>query len=598
MDGGSSVAVLTYLWRILESVEHPDLINLILQYLLALTEPLASDAITPRSPAVESRRQSLLSISQADGGDDKLTPSFFNLTDLITASVTSKNAETVTAALRLITTLLIKHHPHAYSSLFKVSTTKAFSARRLYGALGRETYDYFSLAYRIGGQHGVDDAYENCVRDALSLVESHACSAARLGFIKGGSPVEYRHRSAILEDQTRNVQPHHLIQDDPLVSALMTLLETFLTNDIETNLGLTNVLAHLAACPYTSLEGWLVTDPKHYKFRLGETQLSPGATEDDEPGLNIDDQSKDINPEKAEEARFGAFHAACRAPIWPDEASPRVLKVLKYLAQQLDRIRPTVPNLDHLLAGRKRAFSGLDEMERQVQLPFSVARAPFDSIKPSRDTSRARPARPESALSNTSGHDGVTRGRTTADVAALQQPRLSLNPSIGSYSVPATLRAQSSFSMANRKLSPSPQPRRTLSPLAAVVTPDDGAQQPLSARSRSSMRAAEAQVLDRKLWFPSKIETVTPQPNTGPEPLARVERHDTPRDDEIEARLEEGMDIAEGEEGDNGNSSGSGREASLSHVLTNIVILQEFALELMALIHVRCSLLDGEVRFQ
>ena len=39
------------------------------------------------------------------------------------------------------------------------------------------------------------------------------------------------------------------------------------------------------------------------------------------------------------------------------------------------------------------------------------------------------------------------------------------------------------------------------------------------------------------------------------------------------------------------------REATLNHVLTNIVILQEFILELAALIQVRASLLDGELRF-
>lgn len=39
------------------------------------------------------------------------------------------------------------------------------------------------------------------------------------------------------------------------------------------------------------------------------------------------------------------------------------------------------------------------------------------------------------------------------------------------------------------------------------------------------------------------------------------------------------------------------KEASLNHVLTNVVILQEFVLEVAALIHARASLVDGEVKF-
>ena len=39
------------------------------------------------------------------------------------------------------------------------------------------------------------------------------------------------------------------------------------------------------------------------------------------------------------------------------------------------------------------------------------------------------------------------------------------------------------------------------------------------------------------------------------------------------------------------------REASLTHVLTNVVILQEFILELAAIIHVRAGLLANEVDF-
>lgn len=582
IDGGSSVAVLTYLWRILESIEHPDLINLILQYLLALTEPLSSEPITPRSPAVESRRQSLLSLSQLDGGEEKLNPSFFNLTDLILASVTSRNAETLTAALRLISTLLIKHHPHAYSSLFKVTAHRRLNSSRIYGALQRDMNDYFNLVARFGGDTGVDEAYENCVKDALSLIESHACSAARLGMTKGGSTLESRHRSAILEDQSRAVQPHHFTADDPLINALMALLKTFFTNDIETNLSLTNVIAHLAACPYTGLEGWMVVDPEKYRIDLSQTASWP-TDQSDTKDLSVDGVAgPGDDPDKAEEARLGAFHAACQIPNWSFEDSPKVLNILRYLAEQLEAVKPTVPNLDHLLASRKRAFSGLDEMERETRIPLSAARTPLDSTRPSREASRSRPTRPDTALSNVGVQDGVTRGRSIAAIANLQKPSIpSPSRSIGSSQPTSGSRTVSPTKRNGRNLSASPQPPRTLSPLAAVVNLADNEQQPLSARSRSSIRSAEAQVLDRKLSFPVNA---TIAQDVGHE---RCEDSDNaPSQDAAEKSLRNGceeMDV---------------REASLTHVLTNVVVLQEFVLELVALIHVRCSLLDSEIRFQ
>lgn len=55
----------------------------------------------------------------------------------------------------------------------------------------------------------------------------------------------------------------------------------------------------------------------------------------------------------------------------------------------------------------------------------------------------------------------------------------------------------------------------------------------------------------------------------------------------------------ERERGDGGSSSnnGSGRTASLNHILTNIVVLQEFVLELVAVLQVRAAVLgDKELR--
>jgi len=50
------------------------------------------------------------------------------------------------------------------------------------------------------------------------------------------------------------------------------------------------------------------------------------------------------------------------------------------------------------------------------------------------------------------------------------------------------------------------------------------------------------------------------------------------------------------EESDYVGAGAESREASLSHVLTNVVVLQEFVLEMAAVMQVRASLF-GEVKF-
>jgi hypothetical protein len=84
-DGGSSVAVLTYLRRILDALDHPELVNMILQYLLALQDYTATSPKTPRSPTAVKRRQSLMLLNTPQD-DDRLNPSLFNLVDLVLGS--------------------------------------------------------------------------------------------------------------------------------------------------------------------------------------------------------------------------------------------------------------------------------------------------------------------------------------------------------------------------------------------------------------------------------------------------------------------------------------------------------------------------------
>lgn len=601
IDGGSSVAVLTYLWRILDSVEHPDLIHLILQYLLALDDPLTSHPMTPRSPAAEKRRESLLSLSQEDGGEDQLNPSFFNLTDLILASVKSLNAETLTAALRLITVLLMKHHSHSYSSLLRVSSFKSPGMDRSFGAVQKELSVYYDLACAFGGSTGLDVAYDNCLKDALAMVESHTCSSSKRGMHGMSLPISGRHRSAILEDDSLAIQNHRLLLDDPLLNSLMDLLRNFFTNDVETNLGLTNVITYLAACPFTGLEGWLVVDPNRYAFNLSTVPPLAETENDDELEEAAPTES---DPEKEEDARVGAFNAACRTPQWAEQDDPAVVHVLKYLLEQYRLVKESTPNLDHLIASRKRAFQGATEIDEDPRtlFPPGVNSRMSTPASVSRASSRNRGPRQDLPLRGTTTPNGTStlnRGRVIGSAQQrdrVQSPAGSVR-SGRSIQVPVP---ETPGSTSGREFSTSPSKiSRALSPLKAVMTATDSPLPSITAGSQEA-RAAEALILDRRLQFPmgdasGKIQSQELADTTSEGKDPSHVSTSKPADEE---QTQEDTNEEDGTHEDESEEARITREASLSHVLTNVVLLQEFILELVALVQVRSSLIEGEIKFQ
>ena len=555
VDGGSSVAVLTYLWRILDSVDHPDLIHLILSYLLALSEPLKSSPDTPRTPQAQKARESLLSLSQLDGGDEGLSPSFFNLADLILASVQSARPETINAALRLVGALLLKHHSYAFPVVIRTTPYSSLSKERNIGALHQDLNNFLDLALNMGGSYDLDETFESSLKDATALIESHECFSSTIGAGQPNLNMEKgRNRSAILEDNSRSVHDHFLILEDPLLQSLFNLLKSFFTNSVETNLGLTSVIAHVTSCPHTKLEGWLTIDSSKYKCVLAEHSLS---SQNEDSREDEDDFLDSEDPDKSEEARFGAFRAACKRPTWEEEDSSPLLATLNDLINQINLMRSSVNNLDDLVASRRKAFQGAEEIEQEARIPIRSRTSPRASADVSRDTSRSR---------------GMTRAMSPS-----KQGRRSATPSGTPQKTNLTPNAKQNSSLSPRSqvrnLSPtkgyaSGQP----SSLASVMNADgQGAGVAYSTSpSTSDTASLQTEVFERRLQFPLDLKD-----------NAAVAK----------ANIDDKKETAPKMDGH------AKKQASLNHVLTNIVILQDFVLEIAALIQVRSTLLDGEIKF-
>lgn len=410
----------------------------------------------------------------------------------------------------------------------------------------------------MSGSYDLDETFGNSLKDATALVESHECFSSTIGAGQPNLNMEKgRNRSAILEDNSRSVHDHFLILEDPLLQSLLNLLKSFFTNSVETNLGLTGVITHVASCPHTKLEGWLTIESLKYKYILGEHSLSSkneGSREDEDDFLGIED------PDKSEEARFGAFRAACKRPTWEDEDSSPLLATLDDLLGQINLMRSSVNDLDDLVASRRKAFQGAEEIEQEARIPIRLRTSPRASTDVSRDTSRSR---------------GMTRAmspskqgpRSATPSSTPQKAKLNPNSKQNSSLSPSSPRSQA------RNLSPTKsyiggQP----SSLASVINAD-GVEAGIASPtfpSTSDTASLQTEIFERRIQFPLDLNDNAV--------VAKAKDHN-----KGEAALK--------------SDGHAKKEASLNHILTNIVILQDFVLEIAALIQVRSTLVDGEIKF-
>lgn len=535
-DGGSAVAVLTYLRRILDALDHPELVHMILQYLLALPDYTASSPRMPRSPAAVKRRQSLILLNAPDKDDDRLNPSLFNLVDLVLGSTNSHNSQTVVAALKLTTVIMSKNHAYALGSLVKVLHDHHKEPHRTIGSLNVELETYLNLAINLAGEEGVDEAYDGHLKDIQSMLESHPCSLKMIA-LPGSVPKSQGYFDAA-ETSAREVDPHYLLPEDPLFQSLTDLLLRFLTNDVETNLALTETIIGLGTCSELRLEGWLSVDPADYHF-------------------------EDTGPEPTEFANenFRNMFVASRLPSWSPNATPQLLACLQKLQSQVEALRADIKDWDEHIATRKNAFLFHEEMHEAMKVSSPLP-------KPSRPASDSpagswTPQIPKHVLDSSATPSRTQSPRGRKEALAEQRGTPTSSPA------PSRFGGQTTIGSPSRALSPIPAPQA-------------GKRQTTLFSDIDANLAGfkQSEFLKRRIRFRRIAETQTIEPM-----LSKYQP--PPRDDTEEVPSEE--DKGEEDEEDI-------REASLLHIITNVVILQEFVLELVALMQIRAGLFN-EVKF-
>ncbi|SPN98671.1 uncharacterized protein DNG_01715 [Cephalotrichum gorgonifer] len=592
IDGGSSVAVITYLRRILESLDHPDMINLILHYLLALPDSLPS-VPPPNNTSVSDARKrkslDLLTMMAAENLDLSVTPLLFNLVDLTLACLRSHSQQTIHVTLQLVSAILKRHHRYAILTLLRTEALheSPSSTRRTAGAHNQEVDYLMSLAGSIGGQDNFDEVYENTIQDAMTRLESHPCS---LKLVAPRVSTNNHDLPAIpdsLPGAPPDVTSHTLLPDDPLLGALLDILDTFFINPIDTNLSVTETITDLAICGYMGIEGWLLRSAKTYSYNESSDPADPVDPADLPSSTSPTDSDFDS---ASELAQIQARQKCTTRPRWEKSTLPRVLIILGQLVDQISKYRETIPRFDELLQQRREAFQTADSAP--TPQPKSRTHTPAPAPAPAAaemtsDTRGDSPARP-SALegfahrllselgspSRSSSPRGASpRGRKDRVSAAVS----------GGYGIgtpgPAVPPKEFSLNYEVRPLG------RSYSP----VSGGEGAKDPLVASQKAAFAAVDQSILARRVGIPGRAVIplrfkaegdagVSPEENT-----------------EEQTEHSEGQDQTESE----GNGRGHGPAAetvSVSHVLTNALILQSFIMELAGLVQVRAGLFN-EVRF-
>ncbi|KAL9581916.1 MAG: hypothetical protein Q9212_003610 [Teloschistes hypoglaucus] len=326
---------------------------------------------------------------------------------------------------------------------------------------------------------------------------------------------------------TRNKRLMRTIsEDDPLLADLLSLLDDFLVNDIEVNLSLTENLAALASCSDIVLEGWL----------LQPISVNPGHESTDNEMKNEESSPADVEIPSD----------------FPDRLSP-VFDRLSSLVGRLERLRQDIQDFDIYLAERRHIFKVGEEIDDAV------------ADIPKRKSSEM------AAGMQTRVHDQMRLGsiaerlKTSSNVSRSSSPRGRPQEHASDLNLPPDSLVGR---LSHLRVSPSPSPSKGLK---RTFSPSPLRRDSLSSSASNTLPSPRGppDVINRKV----RLKTYT-----------RRRKHLRENTDS------EASSVNNDSVNDESEMTGETKEIGLSHLLTNIIILQEFVLELAAIIQVRASL--------
>ncbi|EXJ83454.1 hypothetical protein A1O1_07077 [Capronia coronata CBS 617.96] len=472
VEGGSTAAVITHLSRILTALDHFQLVDRILRYLLASPkEPQETSEKSHRPQRMSvSRRKSIDHLKALAEVDDSPSPDLFNLLDLMVMSLQSSHSETVSACLKLLSIIVQRHHCHVPTDVFRLEPASRFAGPSEVDQFNDHLCRLFDYTAAIASYEDMDGSYQAALSDGQVLLEQHSCF-----------------RTSRADNETLDTRRMSIARECKLYDAVIGLLRNFFANDTVTNLYLTEALLALAACEGMDLHGWLL--PFHEK-----------------------DQAE-------------------------DGSAYNITFIIGDLIEQVRQWKSQFPGWDNLIRERRLQLSKEDLPGRHPEETITAQRG--DSLPRPPLSGQPRPVTPSGKKTRTTRSGSRDRPTSKAGASApTPAGEHAMTPQDPSFPSASLLKTQ--VTLLNTR---APEEASASLPLHAGRK-QDGSPEPGSHR------------------------------------LALVDHGEsgsvTPGD-------QDGHTIR--------------NQASLSHVLTNAIILQEFILEVAAVVQLRATLFD-EVRFE
>lgn len=627
---GSAVAVLTYLNVTFSNLDDGPLLTRITEFLLDTAPMDELHTSTHHQPHQPRRRTGAMGYVRR--GEPRTTTDYyadegrFTLKDLILHNVRSSSAESATAALRLLGTLLSDHcHESIRGILSPILDTAATAgiagmtfARQLASTRSgaddaakddwgpptilpaavnsldpslQEVELYGSLIGRIDSSQTSADltaGYAGYLADMQAAIQRDAC------FVEGHARLHPSHsgekltRQRGITDSRTGTTKHSLNPADGVIRIVLSSLSNFMCQSPDENVALTGVLTALALCPNRSLSGWLLYDTKRdvdpWSSRSGR-QRQPPATDYATGSESDDDSDDDLDIDLSQHDEVDdPFAARASTDL------PAVYQILRELVRQISSFRAEIEGFDRLLAERRRGLLFADHLDEAMNVQLEV------------DSSSVF-GTPAGTGSGSNAVSPVPSKRRVSGFATL---RSYLTPKKKTQTQSSTLGSASTQDTPNiiRGTPGTATPARTLTtaPSDAMGTP------PRSHSDHVGAMSVEA--------APSPPPTTGPwarhpdHAQTEPDSIAghtHVHAHGHTRTPSALSRSQSahGSDQPLSREGDNDNEIDDDDErkqlgprmVGLSQVLDNCVVLEEFLKEVVAVISARRALGVDQVGF-
>lgn len=503
VEGGSTAAVICHLYRLLQGLDHYQLVDRILGYLLASIN-------MPLEPREKGHRRSRMSVSRRKSIDhlkaladvaDTPSPDLFNLLDLMVMSLKSSHPETVNACLKLLSIIVSEHHSHVLLSLFRLQPAPNIQLKRGVNQFNSNLLQLFDYAAAISEYDGMDASYQGALHDSQVILEQHSCLSSNV------EELDQEHRDLSIS------------RDCKLFEAIISLLRNFFANDTITNLYLTEAIIAITACEHLALVGWLLpTD-------------GPGHVE--------------------------------------ENSSFNITFIIGELVEQVRQWKSQFMGWDQLMLQRRFDLAEEEPQDRDLSVkPFSDQTRPirmtsqeYGSRSRSPSQSQSRPTTPRGSKITTTEFGSIdsTISKSAGHRAALAERTLGRSPLQGSLpsgdSEEIEKQLEASLRMQNS--------------LAAILKTKV---QLLNTHAPEEASSSFPVLAGRK-------QTSSPGPGSGPGPSnLRLGLRGSDNSGTVTPSVQD--------------EAPPPTQASVSHILSNAIILQEFVLELAAMIQLRATFFD------